>query len=240
MRIENHVTGLLQMNQLNAGSGIERLLYPSDSGSFPALRDFCGRFDSETQDAFPWMPVAPGQRIGIGASLQIEVVSNTHVASELVKSVGYKIVQSKRKLKAEFVGLSSDEIEQIAKTQGRDTITESIEEVLVAYAGDTGVETADKWRGCQTLIHEATFIDEEDFESTKSRNLHSRLVDVLAMARDAEPQRLILHHFSSRYDHERIREEIRKLSGELRIDFPVFAILPGEVSRDVLSGPPLN
>lgn len=141
----DHVTGLLQMNQLNAGAGIERILYPADSGSFPALRDFCGRFDPETQDAFPWMPVTPGQRLGIGASLQIEVVSNTHVASDLVKSVGYKIVQSKRKLKAEYAGLPSNEIEEIAKTKGRDAISEPVEEVLVAYAGDTGVESADKW-----------------------------------------------------------------------------------------------
>lgn len=90
------------------------------------------------------------------------------------------------------------------------------------------------------MIHEATFIDSEDAESTRSRNLHSQLVDVLAMARDAGLQRLVLHHFSSRYDHERIREEVRRLSGELKIAFPIFAILPGEVSRDVLSGSPLN
>lgn len=236
----DHVTGLLQINQLNAGTGIERILYPADSGSFPALRDFFGRFDPETKDAFPWMPVTPGQRIGIGASLQIEVVTNTHVASDLVKSVGYKIVQSKRKLKAEFVGLPSNEIEEIAKTRGREAISEATEEVLVAYAGDTGVEEADKWRGCQTLIHEATFIDSEDAESTRSRNLHSRLVDVLAMARDAGPERLILHHFSARYDHERIRSEIRRLAAEMKIGFPIYAILPGEVSRDVLNGPPLN
>lgn len=235
----DHVTGLLQMNQLNAGSGIERILYPADSGSFPALQDFFGRFDPETKDAFPWIPVSPGQRMGIRPSLEIEVVRNTHIASDLVKSVGYKIVQSKRKLKAEFVGLPSNEIEGIAKARGRDAISESVEEVLVAYAGDTGVEEANKWRGCQTLIHEATFIDSEDAETTRSRNLHSRLVDVLAMARDAQPQRLVLHHFSSRYDRERIREEVRRLSGELKIGFPVYAILPGAVSRDVLGGPSL-
>ena len=235
----DHVTGLLQLNQLNARDGIERILYPADSGSFPALRDFVGAFDPENSGAFPWVPVEPGQRIGIGPGIQIEVVRNTHVASDLVKSVGYKIVQTKRKLRPEFVGLSSGEIEVIVKTKGREAVTEEAEEIVVAYAGDTGVEPADKWRGCQTLIHEATFIDSEDAVTTRSRNLHSRLADVLAMARDAEPKRLILHHFSARYDHDRIRAEIGALAGELGIDFPIYGIMPGEVSRDILSSPPV-
>lgn len=235
----DHVTGLLQLNQLNARDGIERILYPADSGSFPALRDFAGAFDPETLGAYPWMPVEPGQRIGIGPGIQIEVVRNTHVASDLVKSVGYKIIQTKRKLRPEFAGLESAEIESIAKAEGRGAITESAEEILVAYAGDTGVESAEKWRGCGTLIHESTFIDAEDAETTRSRNLHSRLAEVLAMANEAMPKRLILHHFSARYGHDRIRAEICGLAGELRIGFPVYAILPGEVSRDLLGAPPV-
>jgi ribonuclease Z len=41
----DHLTGLLQLNQLNARPGFPKIYYPKDSTSFPALRDFSNRFD---------------------------------------------------------------------------------------------------------------------------------------------------------------------------------------------------
>lgn len=235
----DHVSGLFQLNQLNAGHTIERLLFPADSGSFPAIRDFVAEFDSYTANTFPWLPARPGDRIPIGPNLLIEAVSNTHIDSPLVKSLGYRAYRTKRKLKPEYASLDSREVESLARQLGKEATTVEVEELILAYAGDTGVETPEKWQGCQTLIHEATFLDHEDMAGTRTRNLHSCLEEVLAMARDAAPERLLLHHFSSRYAPEDVRKEIHRIAAELRLGFPVFAIMPGDIARDIFGGSPI-
>ena len=41
----DHLTGLLQFNQLNARAGFPVIHYPKDCGSFPALEEFSKKFD---------------------------------------------------------------------------------------------------------------------------------------------------------------------------------------------------
>jgi ribonuclease BN (tRNA processing enzyme) len=41
----DHLTGLIQFNQLNAREGYPKIHYPSDSGSFPALMTFLHKFE---------------------------------------------------------------------------------------------------------------------------------------------------------------------------------------------------
>ncbi len=43
----DHLTGLLQFNQLNARSGFPVIYYPKDCGSFPALKEFTTKFDPQ-------------------------------------------------------------------------------------------------------------------------------------------------------------------------------------------------
>jgi ribonuclease Z len=112
-----------------------------------------------------------------------------------------------------------------------------IEETLLGYAGDTNVSTASRWAGCRILIHEATFLTKVDAGDRAGRHLHSCLDEVLLMASEAKPHYLILNHFSSRYTHEEIITAIRREASALRLPFPVFAILPGEIVRDILAGP---
>jgi ribonuclease Z len=87
------------------------------------------------------------------------------------------------------------------------------------------------------LIHEATFLNEADAGNREGRHLHSFLDEVLRMAAEAKPQQLILNHFSSRYAHEEIIAAIRREASTLHLPFPIFAILPGEIARDILGAP---
>src|ERR1700754_3773644 len=45
----DHLTGLLQFNQLNARPGFPVMHYPKDAGSFPVLEEFSKRFDQQVQ-----------------------------------------------------------------------------------------------------------------------------------------------------------------------------------------------
>jgi ribonuclease Z len=185
--------------QLNARDGQPRVLYPKDSSSFSAMEDFCRKFDPHV-GAATWSPVEPGDQVELSDSLRLRVVESSHIDRPgQVKSVGYQVVRSARKLKSEYRGRPSTEIAELSRTLGSDALTDLHDEVVIGYSGDTGVDGADQWRGCRLLIHESTFLRHEDAGERGERNLHSVLLDVLRMAAEASPGALILNHFSSRY-----------------------------------------
>lgn len=235
----DHVTGILQLQQLNAQNGVPEIFYPADCGSFPALAEFCRNFDPERGDQLTWQPVRPGDNRDLGGGFRLKVIGNDHFNDKpgQIKSVSYLVTRETRKLKAEFVGLAGNELAELSRKNGSDYLTAGIEETILGYAGDTNVSTASRWSGCRILIHEATFLKEADAGSRAGRHLHSFLDEVLRMASEAKPQQLILNHFSSRYAREEIVAAIRREASALRLAFPVFAFLPGEIARDILAAP---
>ena len=156
-----------------------------------------------------------------------------------VRSVGYVVLRRFRKLKAEFQGLSQDDLRRIGTEHGSHYLSEAHEEPLLAYSGDTGILPASTWEGARTLIHEATFLRQGEVEEGWPGHEHCSLDEVLPMARDAAPERLILHHLSSRYRMGEIAEEVRRLASELGLAFPIWVFPPGETVVDLLSRRPV-
>jgi ribonuclease Z len=244
----DHLTGLLQLQQLNAHDGKPQIFYPRDAAAFPAFGEFCRQFDPRSGSEITWSPIEPWQSYPLGDSLRIEALPNNHIQnSELVKSVSYRVLREKRKLKAEYAHFSQAEITALARAQGSDSLMEAHTEVLLSYAGDIGPTTPDQWLGSQILIHEATFLKEEDAgDRTQSkqhprmprRNQHSVLPDVLQLAKDVQPEILILNHFSSRYSPEEVDAAVISEASRLGLTFPVYVIPPGRIVSDLLSYPP--
>lgn len=183
-----------------------------------------------------WSAVRPGETRGLGGGHQLKVIANDHFHDkpQLVKSVSYLVLRSHRKLKKELSGLTQAEIAELSRKHGADHVTEVTEEPLLGYSGDTSVASASQWAGCKVLIHEATFLEEADAGDRTGRHQHSILGDVLAMAAEARPQQLILNHFSSRYTQHEIEAAIQTKAKDLNLGFPVFAIMPREIGRDIL------
>ncbi len=234
----DHVTGILQLQQLNAQDGVPEIFYPADCGSFPALAEFCRRFDPGRGEQITWSAVKPGENRDLEGGYRLKVIANDHFHDKpgLIKSVSYLVVRETRKLKAEFGGLTQKELAELSRKHGQEYLTQKVEETVLGYSGDTSVGAASRWSGCRVLIHEATFLKKADAGDREGRHLHSFLDEVLRMAAEAKPQQLILNHFSSRYSREEIVATIQREAAALRLEFPVFAILPGEVARDILAG----
>ena len=62
----------------------------------------------------------------------------------------------------------------------------------------------------------------------------------MEMVANIQVEQLILTHFSSRYSQEEIDQAILQQCEKHQIDIPVFRVLPGETSRDILKGVPVN
>lgn len=238
----DHLTGLLQFNQLNARPGFPKIYYPLHSGSFPAIHAFSQKFDPHVSGT-EWTGVTPGQTIPVKDNLYVQPVRNNHIQVEeaTIKSLGYKVVEVKHKLKPEYQVLPQDELKKIAAERGKQALTDKAETTIITYSGDTPVDEHEKWNNTKILIHEATFLDSaEQDTSNKKRNLHSRLEEVLYMVSSLKIETLILGHFSSRYSAEEIDAAIKSLCKQLHIAIPVYRVLPGQVHRNILSEPPVN
>lgn len=238
----DHLSGLVQFNQLNAREGYPIIYYPENSGSFPAMKAFTEAFDPHVKGT-QWKAIKAFDKIAIKNDMFVEPIANNHVpvAENLSKSMSYRVFQTKRKLKSEFSNLSGNEIKNIIDQHGRDFTTEEIKTNILSYSGDTPVEDYERWNNCEVLIHEATFlgIGDENLNEVQG-NRHSTLPQVMEMVSNIKIDKLILSHFSKRYSADQIDDQIRKLCKEYKIEIPVYRLLPGEIHRDIMNSDPIN
>ena len=237
----DHLTGLLQFNQLNARPGYPIIYYPKDAGSFPRLEEFSKKFDPHVTGTV-WTPITEHtEEIRIRKDLLIQPVRNGHVqaAENISKSLSYKLIQTKEKLKPEFLHLPGEEIRKIVMERGKESTTVEVRTNILSYSGDTPVEDAQRWDHSLILIHEATFLGGDE-EVHAHGNKHSTLEEVMEMVSGIHIEKLVLGHFSSRYSKEQIDSSIRTLCDKYAINIPVFRVLPGEAMFDILNGQPVN
>jgi len=230
----DHICGLLQLNQLNARHGIPSIYYPKDCGSFPALRDFVGKFDPQSGSA-SWIGLEAGNFVDLNKEYLVEARTSEHVSSgELTKALDYTVCSRRRSLRDGLKDLSGPEIAKLRKSKGDSHIMESRIEKLIGYSGDAPKLDRERWQGVKILIHEATFLDPKT-----ARNSHSNLPQVIHAASELELEALILLHFSARYSKEEIENAIRREAEAASPSFPIFAVYPGEIVKDVLSSTPV-
>ena len=236
----DHLTGLTQFTQLNGRDGYPKIHYPADCGSFPALKSFLEKFDPHVSGT-KWIPIKEAMAFEIKGNIYVESIRNNHVLAkkELSKSLSYRVVNKKRKIKKEFEHLSGKEIAQISKSKGRTFLTNEVKENLIGYSGDSPIEDYERWEGTKLLIHESTFLKAE-VGLNNHANKHSTLEEVMEMVASIKIEKLILTHFSSRYSKAEIEESIKAMIKKYNIKIPVYCVLPGASYGDILAGNPVN
>lgn len=232
----DHLTGLLQLLQLNARPDL-CVYYPKDCGTFPALADFCSRFDQHTS-CVQWIGLDPETEIAIRDDLIVRPIENAHVPKRgKTKSLSYAVDQITRKLKPEFADLSGQQIAQIREQRGADAITEQRRQTQLVYSGDTPVETDGRYDDAKVLIHEATFLTSAEIDANDGRrNKHSALDQVMEMVAAANVQTLVLGHFSSRYSREEIDQAIDLQATRHGVSIPIHRVYPGEILSGTVVG----
>lgn len=238
----DHVTGLLQFNQLNSRPGFPIIHYPKDSGSFPALNEFSVKFDPHVTGTV-WTPISPENDVPIKKDIFVRSIPNTHAAKKGgIRSLSFKVIQTKMKLNPELRKLPAEDIKRIIEEKGKAGTHTEIQTNLISYSGDTPVEDLTRWENSQILIHEATFLRDDDEEKVLGphSSKHSYLEEVMEMVSGSNIEQLILGHFSSRYSAEQIDSRILELCEKYAINIPVFRVLPGHVGHNILHGQPVN
>ncbi len=235
----DHLGGIFQYNQLFAHRK-PNIYYPKDSGSFPFIQNFTSQFDPHTSGTI-WNSLEDEQVIQIKSGIEVLCFENQHIdVKNQLKSLSFQVFETKYKLKQEFTNLSSKDIIAIKQDKGEDFIKEKVKNSVLVYSGDTPVYDYSKYDNCGVLIHEATFLKKEEVEKGNDKNKHSSLEEVLEMVSQINIEKLILGHFSSRYDMQQIDQAIKELIKYYNIKIPVFRVPLGRSQRDILNQKPLN
>jgi ribonuclease Z len=174
-----------------------QIFHPANEPSVALMKDylFASRrkwpFDLEwipLQDGDS-IPLSPGEKPGLHTR-RVQCFATRHIRNQL--TLGYKVLETRRRLKPEFAHLPPGEIGKMARDIGGENLSEFYEAPIFVCSGDSAPIDVEHARGAEVLAHEATIVHSED----KKGEEHSTLDEALDLAQRARPRALVLYHFS--------------------------------------------
>lgn len=226
----DHVAGLIGLINIrnNAMGDREKELqiyFPAGNYLISELITYFSRTNRRLRYHLEWVPLAAGDRVPLVAGRQprhIEAFPTVHAPNE--KSLGYNIVERRQRLRDGYRTLPQEEIVAMVKAGRREEISETYDQRLLSYGGDSVPLRPGSVRDTEVLMHEATFLADEDRKEYK----HATLEEAIDTAAAARVQRkLVCFHISSRYRRDVAR--VQKQVAALELPFTVTLVPPGEV-----------
>ena len=142
------------------------------------------------------VPLEPGQEFEISARLLVRPFATFH----RVPSQGYGVWQRRHRLRDEFRGRPGAELGKL-RASGV-TIEEPYQALLLAFTGDTRSEVLQRTpelASAETLVLEASFLDERVSVADARAMGHVHLDELLAAPELLPQSDVVLSHFSARY-----------------------------------------
>ena len=170
------------------------IVYPHGSHGVETVRDMIATLWRDVDFPITWQPLNPGDTHRLSAKRALHAFTVTHVASE--PTFGYRVVETRRRLRDEFAGLPQGDVERIARQHGRDHVMEEYSHILLTHSGDAMPLEIQMTRDADVLVHDATFLEPGD----RREPIHASSREVFALAHAARVRTLILNHLSIRYD----------------------------------------
>jgi ribonuclease Z len=188
--------GLLAARKFGKGAVDKPLtiVYPDGSNGVQAAREWLGRAYAGVVFPLTWIAATPGTSVAIGKHKQLEAISVRHTTNEV--ALGYRVVETRQRLKPQFASLPQSAIEAAARSGVRDELLEAARHVLFAHSGDAMPIDPALVTGADLLVHDATFLHEPD----RREPIHATTEEALDVAARAGVKTLVLYHLSIRYD----------------------------------------
>jgi ribonuclease Z len=170
------------------------IVFPEGSVGVQAVREYLGRAYADVVFPLNWIAATPGTSVPLGKNKQLEAISVRHTTNEV--ALGYRVVETRKRLKAEFASLPQADIEAAAKQGTRNDLVEDVAHVLFAHSGDAMPIDPALVMHADLLVHDATFLKEPD----RREPIHATTEEAIDVARRAGVKILVLYHLSIRYD----------------------------------------
>jgi ribonuclease Z len=190
------IPGLIGARRFGKGANEKPLtiIYPEHSRGVQAARDLLGTSYADVVFPLTWIAASPGTSIPVGKGRSLEAFNVRHVPDE--PALGYRVVETKRRLKPEFASMSQAHVEAAARDGRRDALLEEVTHVRFAHSGDAMPIDPALVAEADLLVHDATFLEEPD----RKYPIHATTEEALEVGRAANVKTLVLYHLSIRYD----------------------------------------
>jgi len=216
------IPGLVRSRTTSRGDQTKSLTiyHPVKNPGVTQIRHYLTEVSWKLPFELRWVDLEPGQTVDLpgGERKQrwIEAFEVPHSPGRLC--LGYRIVEKRKRLREEYHGLFKEEIIRIKKEQGEAALTETYDHRLLCFSGDCMPLDPELVRGCEVLMHDATFVDAED----RVEEYHATVREAVEVAAAAEVGTLVLYHFSTRYQKAEILKEIEKAVQAIGLKIPVY------------------
>ncbi len=153
------------------------------------------------------LPIKPGDEIELSREHVVTVAASKHT----VPSLSFIVWERRKKLKAEYQGLSGEQIRDL-RLSGAD-VTAEVRLPRVGYLGDSAPEGLDACPAlyeAQVLILELTFVAPSHRKDKIHKFGHMHLDDLVERTARFQNELVIASHFSTRYHHRQIREHVAR------------------------------
>ncbi len=225
----DHISGLVGLINIrnNAMGDTEKPLtiyYPRGNWRVSELMNYLWRTNRRLRYQLEWVPLSDGERVPVFSGRlprYVEAFRTVHSQDE--HSLGYNIIERRERLKSEYRDLPQEEILKLIQAGKRAELLEQYDKKLLSYGGDSIPLDPRRIEETDLLLHDVTFLDEEERKEYK----HATLEEALEVARQARVQELLAIHISSRYQFK-LREVEKKLA-LMDLPFKVTLLPPGKV-----------
>ncbi len=210
----DHIAGLINLiNLRNLGAGDQtatlEIYYPRGNRLIELMKQYLAQTQNELSFSLEWRPIEAGQIIDLDprrGKIFLKSFATQHSSKQL--SLGFNIVEKRRRLRPEFQGKSQLEINQMIRQHGKEQVAENFEQIIFSYGGDSRPINPEQVTGSLLLCHECTYLKLEDDE--RNFQQHSVLDEVLEVAKRAQVKGLLLFHLSLRYSFDEIRQMVNQ------------------------------
>jgi ribonuclease Z len=170
------------------------IVFPEGSRGVQAVRELLGTAYHGVVFPLTWIAATPGTAVPLGKGRQLEAIAVRHTSNE--PALGYRVTETRRRLKPEFASMPQKDIEAAAREGRRDELLEDASHVVFAHSGDAMPIDPALVMHADILVHDATFLEEPD----RREPIHATTEEALAVAKQAGVKTLVLYHLSIRYD----------------------------------------
>jgi ribonuclease Z len=206
--------------------------YPRNDNFIELQKEYIKKCCYNLTYELTWHPLDKKDEIPLDSECKnrfIRCFSTDHARGHL--TLGYNLIENRTRLKKEFLELPQSSIVNLVKEKGKSFITENYEYIVLSYVGDSMPVCPDDVRGSEVLMHEASFIDEEE----RKYDIHSTIEEAIQVAQEAEAKSLILYHISSRYNWDEINKKLYSIMKKKELTIPVIVVISSHF-RNLQSG----
>ena len=171
------------------------IVFPEGSRGVQAVREWLGRAYAGVVFPLNWIAATPGTARAARQEQAARSDPVRHTANEA--ALGYRVVETRKRLKPEFASLPQAEIEAAAQQRHARRRCSRSRARASSRTRAMRCRSIPRWSlNADLLVHDATFLNEPD----RREPIHATTEEALDVGRRANVKTLVLYHLSIRYD----------------------------------------